>query len=242
MTAFDDDEAFAAEYVLGTLDAQERGEAERRRAADPAFDMRIVEWERRLGPLAQAVPAIPPPPELFARVVARLPQGVAPRIGLATRDDTVVVMRRQLRMWRSVAALAGTLAAMMALWIAGREAKLLMPPQQTYVAVLQRGSDQPSFVVSLDLANHKMVVLPMDTSAPPGKSYELWMIDSAKAAPLSMGVIDAKSPLRPHLPDVDAATLSHATYAITVEPPGGSPDGKPSGAPVFSGRLTSMAM
>lgn len=242
MTAFDDDEAVAAEYALGTLDASERAEAERRRAVEPAFDTLIMAWEQRLGPLADVVSAVPPPPDLFARVMARLPQDGAARARSVVGDATIVMMRRQIRRWRNMAALTGTLAAMMALWIAGREVKLLAPQDQTYVAVLQRGPDQPSFVVSLDTANHKMVVMPMDASAPPGKSYELWMIGSAQAAPLSMGVIDTKAPLRPHLPNVDADTLSHATYAITVEPLGGSPDGKPSGAPVFSGRLTSMSL
>ena len=31
--------------------------------------------------------------------------------------------------------------------------------------------------------------------------------------------------------------IEDATYAVTVEPPGGSPDGKPSGPPVFVGKL-----
>jgi anti-sigma-K factor RskA len=35
----------------------------------------------------------------------------------------------------------------------------------------------------------------------------------------------------------DPAIVENATYAVTVEPPGGSPDGKPSGPPVFVGKL-----
>jgi anti-sigma-K factor RskA len=38
--------------------------------------------------------------------------------------------------------------------------------------------------------------------------------------------------------DAKAVTIvQNATYAVTVEPQGGSPDGKPSGAPVFVGKL-----
>jgi anti-sigma-K factor RskA len=31
--------------------------------------------------------------------------------------------------------------------------------------------------------------------------------------------------------------VENATYAVTIEPPGGSPNGAPSGAPVFVGKL-----
>ena len=31
--------------------------------------------------------------------------------------------------------------------------------------------------------------------------------------------------------------VKNATYAVTIEQPGGSPNGKPSGAPVFVGKL-----
>jgi anti-sigma-K factor RskA len=35
----------------------------------------------------------------------------------------------------------------------------------------------------------------------------------------------------------DADTINAATYAVTVEPAGGSPDGKPTSAPVYAGKL-----
>jgi anti-sigma-K factor RskA len=35
----------------------------------------------------------------------------------------------------------------------------------------------------------------------------------------------------------DANTVTTATYAVTVEQAGGSPDGKPHSTPVFTGKL-----
>jgi anti-sigma-K factor RskA len=35
----------------------------------------------------------------------------------------------------------------------------------------------------------------------------------------------------------DPAVVQNATFAVTVEPPRGSPTGQPSGAPVFVGKL-----
>ena len=234
MTDFSDDEATAAEYVLGTLDAGERMAAETRRARDPAFEGLVSQWEARLAPLAEAVPSLAPPPELFARLVDRLPAAAGPE---EFANDNILIMRRQIRVWRGVAAVASALAAVLALWIVGRDFAPTHAPEQTYVAVLQHGADQPSFVVSLDLANRRMAVMPLATSAPPGKSYELWMIGGDQAKPRSMGLVDAQAPLHPHLPDVDKAVLSNATYAVTVEPQGGSPTGQPTSAPLFVGKL-----
>lgn len=233
MTDFSDDEATAAEYVLGTLDAGERLAAETRRARDPAFEGLVNQWEARLAPLAEAVPSLAPPPELFARLVNQLPAAADP----GSAHDNILIMRRQIRVWRGAAAVASALAAVLALWIVGRDVMPTHAPEQTYVAVLQHGADQPSFVVSLDLANRRMAVMPLATSAPPGKSYELWMIGGDHATPRSMGVVDAQAPLHPHLPDVDKAVLSNATYAVTVEPQGGSPTGQPTSAPLFVGKL-----
>jgi anti-sigma-K factor RskA len=80
-------------------------------------------------------------------------------------------------------------------------------------------------------------------AAPPqgDKSYELWIIDPKLGAPRSLGVIDDAAVTRnPALAGFDRAVVTDATYAVTVEPKGGSPDGKPSGAPVFVGKLLAV--
>ena len=52
MADSDEIEALAGEYVLGTLDADERRAAEARIVADPTFRTAVADWERRLQPLA----------------------------------------------------------------------------------------------------------------------------------------------------------------------------------------------
>jgi len=39
------------------------------------------------------------------------------------------------------------------------------------------------------------------------------------------------------LASYDANTINGATYAVTVEQAGGSPDGKPHSTPVYTGKL-----
>src|ERR1700761_7821473 len=45
----EDQETLAAEYVLGTLSAEEREHAEALRSFDPEFDAAVKQWERRDG-------------------------------------------------------------------------------------------------------------------------------------------------------------------------------------------------
>ena len=42
---------------------------------------------------------------------------------------------------------------------------------------------------------------------------------------------------RPVLANYDAGTINAATYAVTVEPAGGSPSGQPTSAPIYTGKL-----
>ena len=66
----DEIEALAGEYVLGTLDADERRAAEARLAADASFRSAVAGWERRLQPLADLAPGAAPPADAFARILA----------------------------------------------------------------------------------------------------------------------------------------------------------------------------
>lgn len=64
----------AGEYVLGTLDADERAAAQNLFAEDADFTAKVKVWERRLGELHLMVEPIEPEPDLWARIKARLPE------------------------------------------------------------------------------------------------------------------------------------------------------------------------
>ena len=68
MTADEDRAGLAAEFVLGTLDAAEREQAEEYIRSDPAFAALVQDWERRLGELHAMVDPVPPPPELWMAI------------------------------------------------------------------------------------------------------------------------------------------------------------------------------
>src|SRR6185437_8118244 len=60
--------ALAAEYALGTLDADERAQVEAMMSVDPDFVAVVRAWEFRLGVLNQMVGSVEPPTDLWERI------------------------------------------------------------------------------------------------------------------------------------------------------------------------------
>jgi len=231
MTVSPDDDFAAAEYALGTLDASERATLAARRLREPDLDQAIKAWEARLAPLAETVPEIAPPGDLFPAIEARV-RGRAPE---AQPTSTVVALERSVRRWRAAAIAASLVAALLVVGFAAREATRRSAPHE-YVAILQKDAASPAIEVTVNLDRQELTVRPVLAQPPQGKAYELWIIDPKLGAPRSLGVFSETSRAA-SLSGLDPAVVQSATYAVTVEPPGGSPTGQPSGAPVFVGKL-----
>jgi anti-sigma-K factor RskA len=231
MTISPDDDAAAAEYALGTLDPGERAALAARRLREPELDQAIRAWEARLAPLAEAAPEIEPPRDLLPAIEARIRGGA----GEAPANADFVGLRRSVALWRTTAIAASLLAAVLAIGIVGREMTRRSTPRE-YVAILQKDAASPAIEVTVDLDRQELTVRPVAARAPPGKAYELWIIDAKLGAPRSLGVI-GEARRAASLAAYDPSVVENATYAVTVEPPGGSPSGKPSGPPVFVGKL-----
>jgi len=77
----EDQNALAAEYVLGTLSVEERGHAEALLLIDTAFVELVRQWERRLGELNVMVESVEPPADLWDRI--------KPDIGTVPANDKI---------------------------------------------------------------------------------------------------------------------------------------------------------
>jgi anti-sigma-K factor RskA len=77
----EDRNALAAEYVLGTLTLEERGQAEALLLIDNAFAELVHQWERRLGELNVMVESVEPPADLWKKI--------EPDIGTVPASDKV---------------------------------------------------------------------------------------------------------------------------------------------------------
>lgn len=226
MTETDRDErdALAAEYVLGSLPADERRAAEARYAADPEFRRAVSRWEANLQPLADTAGESAPPAHVYDRIAAAI---AAPAVD--TGASNVVALHRQVRRWRLTSALVGAAAAALAgIVIFDR----MVPPQaqSEFVAVLTSDGAAPAFVATVDVAKGTLSIRRVVDAPPPDKSFELWAVEP-NATPVSLGVVDAN--LSRKLEQVPAGL----TLAISLEPKGGSPTGVATGPIVFTGSL-----
>src|SRR5262245_57528442 len=103
----EDIEGLAAEYVLGCLSPAERRAVDLARPSNGALDAAVAAWERRLGPLAEGVPGVEPPPHVFAHISRRIS-------GHGVRSGHSLALRPALA-WRTVAIGSSALAAVLAL-------------------------------------------------------------------------------------------------------------------------------
>src|SRR5258708_640516 len=74
--------ALAAEYALGTLDAEERAQVETMMSVDPEFTAIVQAWEFRLGVLNQMVGSVEPPAELWERIRTAIGLAGEPQVPL----------------------------------------------------------------------------------------------------------------------------------------------------------------
>jgi anti-sigma-K factor RskA len=280
MMAYSEDHiALAAEYALGTLDADERAQVETMMSIDKDFMVMVEAWQYRLGVLNQMVGSVEPRPELWDKIKLAIgraepqaplvlpeaqPALVAPPIvEPPTVADTSNVVRfaKQARRWRNVATVATAIAAALVAMIAvgAYQPDLLpdglrpkprtqvvevktpptsAPPSAQYVAVLQSQGGAPAFILTVDGASKNFTVRKVGAAAEPGKSFELWLISDKLPRPRSLGVIGGGDfTARAVLASYDTEVINAATYAVTLEQAGGSPDGNPHSAPVFTGKL-----
>jgi len=239
MTKDDEIDGLAGEYVLGSLDPIERKEVDVRRKVDVALDDAIIAWEKRLGPLSDLLPGITPPPHLLFEVTKQLGH---------QRDQQRIGTQVLVRPWRWPALAAGAcaLAACLAIITVWLSPKSSASPVRL-VAELQKSANPADgtnptvplgFVVYFDLRASTMVVSPF--AVPPGsrRDYQLWLVPPGSVPPISLGVIPLAEPsMSPWLATYAPNDLVYARLVVSLEPPGGSPIGVPTGPTMFIGAL-----
>jgi len=214
----------AAEYVLGTLRGAARRRFERWRATAPLVDQRCVFWEARLTPLLRELTPVRPP--------ARVWQAIRQRVAPASSSPRRGAVRRL-----ALAASVLLVIVLAALWYQ----RVLVPERITEAAtisapagalwrveVVSRGREPPGLRV------HAAAL----AAQPKGHDYELWALP-AGGKPVSLGVLPyGERTLRRALTAVEGEALDRSTQlAVSLEPPGGSPTGQPTGEIVYLATL-----
>lgn len=231
-----EDEALAAEHALGLLGAAERMAAEARMARDHAFAAAVDAWRLRLAPLADGIEAVPPPAGLWGRIERKL-----------AANDNAAQVRRRLRFWRgaTLAGMAMTAASLAALVVmAARPPDVIVqrPPMAPMMnARLMGPGGEPMFLAAYDPERKAIMVASlMRPGSDRDHSHQLWLVP-ADGRPRSLGMIrPGASMAMPMSEPMAKMTVEGVMLAVSVEPPGGSQLGRPSGPMAAMGKLSKL--
>ncbi len=246
----------AGEYVLGTLPYARRVEVEQRLATDARLRAAVQSWQDQLLPLAQLAPPIEPSAQLWQRIEgslqARAQQRAAPdaapakpvaaRAPRASASSTDASgWWSSLQLWRGLAGAGFAAAAVMATVLVTRTGSLPggAAPTQYVVVLVAPGGNAPGWVVQASSPRQLSLVPIGQATVPAEKALQFWTKGDTWTAPVSLGLVKpgetVKVPLD-QLPPLQPNQL----FELTLEPPGGSPTGRPTGPIQFIGRAVKV--
>ncbi|MER3546723.1 MAG: anti-sigma factor, partial [Rhodanobacteraceae bacterium] len=148
-----------AEYVLGVLDVDTLAAVEREIASDPRAAEEVAQWQRRLLPLAEDIPAIAPPTYVWARIESMLSMQTPRR---ATGRSAQPGWWANLALWRGLAFGAGAVAVacIIALIVLPRAAVTPATAAAYMASTITQTDGQVGWTATMDLQHARMVVVP----------------------------------------------------------------------------------
>lgn len=245
MSMHDDDQAMAANLVMGLLDADEQAAAERRLTEDAAFASAVSAWRERLADLDATADPVAPGPGLWTRITESIqttPASVPLRDGQSSARN--VTLWDNIRFWRAaglVGASAAVLSAIVAIGAVVAAIQLrgdlvaLAQRKPVYVAVLVNDTTRETGAIVNAFADGRVELIPLKSiDVPAGRTLQVWTLWDRTVGPKSIGLTDQARTLQLDLQSLPR-TIQDQLFEITLEPEGGSPIGRPTGPILFKG-------
>ena len=220
--------AVAAEYVIGSLPADELAEFEHSLARDFELQKNVYYWQDKLLPMTRMLAPVEPSPAVWTRI---------------ERGTKRPVQARRwwdgLSFWRYGAIAASVIAVALAL-------KLTVPgiapaPEGArYIAVLQSPDKKDAGWIVEASAGGKLRLSPMGTTpVAPQKVLQFWTKAQGASGPTSLGLVPPD-----RVTEIDVARLPtlerEQLFELTLEAEGGSTIGRPTGPILYVGRTVAM--
>ena len=231
MSMDEDRDGFAAEYVLGTLDAEERAQADALMLVDPVFAAAVQQWERRLGELNVLVAPVEPSAPVWERIREglastgqsehlHLPAVPAPAMRADAPSAEIIHMRQRMQRWRGANIVSGLIAACLVGIVLVREYRPdVLPPElrPTRAAVVERIVER---VVERPVEVVKEVVREVP-AAQPAQFVAVFQKDEQSPAFVMSVDIDKRTVT---VRQVAAERLADKSYQLWIAPqPGAAP-------------------
>ena len=223
-------DAWAGEYVLGTLPRDRRRAMAAALPDDADLRDRVAAWERRLFSLTALSSPIEPPQGLWRRIETSLGWVTEPA------ERRPPGWWNHLVLWRSLAGAGFTAAVVLGV------ALMLQPPAPptTHLVVLVAPQDKsPGWVVQASDARRIQLIPLGVVEVPADKVLEFWTKGTTWDRPVSLGLVKPGERLElqlDRLPPLENGQL----FELTLEPTTGSPTGRPTGPIQFIGRAVNV--
>ena len=223
----------ASEYVLGTM----KGGARRRFAEylkrDAALRAEVARWETHLMPLNERLQPVTPHARVWEKIAARIG---GPKADIPVEKKPVGLWE-SLAFWRNLGlGASGVAAALLTAML------VLKPIDHTpmLTAVLAEDNNVARVVIEQPKSGLLRVKMVTPWHTMNGMELELWVVPK-EGAPRSLGVINDTGETRLSLAGMDEKLSGGLVFAISKEPPGGSPTGQPSpGSVLCKGAIARM--
>lgn len=230
-------DALAGEYVLGTQTALVRKRMQRLLQESPELAGRVDYWQAQLNQLSEQAKPVPVPTWVWRRIEEQIQPAT-------TRDAETekTGFWQNLLVWRWAAATAMAVALMLALYPITEQSPILEPAEGGFVMVLTDEESKTAWLVSRQNEDKPIkaeaIAVPVMTVA---QAYELWLLPPDGAAPLSLGLLNEAGGTQ-LTPAAMLGEMVQPGYmmAVSIEPPGGSPTGAPTGPVVYTGSILSL--
>ena len=241
----------AGEFVLGTLPFARRVEVEVRMAAEAPLRVAVNRWQAQLLPLTTLAKPVEPSAHLWQRIESSLQARVAsapPVIGKKEPPSRQPAQRAaspgwwsSVSLWRGLAGTGFAAAAVLAAVLVTRLGPLPAggAPAQYVVVLVAPGGNAPGWVVQASGAQPLSLIPVGPASVPPEKALQFWTKADTWNAPVSLGLVKPGETIRVPL-DKLPPLQPNQLFELTLEPPGGSPTGKPTGPIQFIGRAVKV--
>lgn len=224
---FSDLKILAGEYVLGTLQGQERIEFEQRLQTDIALRGEVDAWYRRLDPMLDCIEPVTAPPGVWDRILDRVDP-------VDDKSQTAAGLWNSLNFWRNLGMVTATLVLVMGLnLLTARQPDMAMDG----IMVVLNDQSRPGWLVAaVDEDPYLRVNAVEPTPLPEGKVCQLWLEDEqGNLHPL--GILPHHGSMQMQLP---APPGDQQRFKVSIESEDKLPKAAPSDEIVFEGKLTEI--
>jgi anti-sigma-K factor RskA len=217
----------AAEYVLGTLQGAARRRFRDYLARDAGLRAEVSAWEQRLVPMAEKVDGVAPPDRVWRKIDDRIGGGNRAQ----SRPST-----GWLSFWRNLGLATTALSVGLIAVLIGSQPQ---PKEPMLTSVLAEGDNIARVIVAQPKNDMLKVNMVKPWKAMNGMALQLWVL-SPDGKPRSIGMINDTGETQIVLVGLDNKLSDGLMFAISKEPPGGSPTGQPTGPIMCKGVIARL--